>query len=281
MNLKRVAIFLVAGLFVYLSLYTWNLRSGHLTRLSTYSGLDSVGTVLRPSKWLGDMAGGFVDRYVSLVGLKQQNEALENEVKALRLEIMTLRERAEATARVERLLGFPEPPGWLREGARVVAHRVGPTAILETILVDRGKLSGALEDTPVLSPEGVVGRIYRAGLTVSTVLLLIDPSSRVAVVGRDNRAAGIVYGMGADEKLVVKYVGLTSSIEPNEILITSGMDGVYPKGLPVARVTSVKREEGTLFMDVQAEPLVDILRLEEVLLLKRAAPAEDTRALWE
>lgn len=281
MNLKRVAIFLVAGLFVYLSLYTWNLRSGHLTRLSTYSGLDSVGTVLRPGKWLGGMAGGFVERYISLVGLKQQNEALENEVKALRLEIMTLRERAEATARVERLLGFPEPPGWLREGARVVAHRVGPTAILETILVDRGKLSGALEDTPVLSPEGVVGRIYRAGLTVSTVLLLIDPSSRVAVVGRDNRAAGIVYGMGADEKLVVKYVGLTSTIEPNEILITSGMDGVYPKGLPVARVTRVKREEGTLFMDVQAEPLVDILRLEEVLLLKRAAPAEDTRALWE
>jgi len=280
-NLKRVAIFLVAGLFVYLSLYTWNLRSGHLTRLSTYSGLDSVGTVLRPGKWLGGMAGGFVERYVSLVGLKQQNEALENEVKTLRLEIMTLRERAEATARVERLLGFPEPPEWLREGARVVAHRVGPTAILETILVDRGKLSNAPEDTPVLSPEGVVGRIYRAGLTVSTVLLLIDPSSRIAVVGRDNRAAGIVYGMGADEKLAVKYVGLTSSIEPNEILITSGMDGVYPKGLPVARVTSVKREEGTLFMDVQAEPLVDILRLEEVLLLKRAAPPEDTRALWE
>ena len=281
MNLKRVAILLVAGLFVYLSLYTWNLRSGHLTRLSTYSGLDGVGTVVRPGRWLGGLAGDFVERYVSLVGLKQQNEALETEVKALRLENMTLRERAEATARVERLLGFPEPPEWKREGARVVAHRVGPTAILETILVDRGKLSGAVEDTPVLSPEGVVGRIFRAGLTVSTVLLLIDPSSRIAVVGRDNRAAGIVYGMGADEKLVVKYVGLTSTIEPGEVLITSGMDGVYPKGLPVARVSAVKREEGTLFMDVQAEPLVDILRLEEVLLLKRAAQPEDPRALWE
>ena len=281
MNLKRVAIFLVAGLFVYLSLYTWNLRSGHLTRLSTYSGLDSVGMVLRPGKSLGGMAGGFVERYVSLVGLKQQNEALETEVKALRLEIMTLRERAEATERVEKLLAFSEPPEWRREGARVIAHRVGPTAILETILVDRGKTSGALEDTPVLSTEGVVGRIYRAGFTVSTVLLLIDPSSRVAVVGRDNRAAGIVYGMGADEKLMVKYVGLTSTIAQGEILVTSGMDGVYPKGLPVARVTNVKREEGTLFMDVQAEPLVDILRLEEVLLLKRAALPEDTRALWD
>lgn len=281
MNLKRVAILLVAGLFVYLSLYTWNLRSGHLTRLSTYSGLDGVGTVVRPGRWLGGLAGDFVERYVSLVGLKQQNEALETEVKALRLENMTLRERAEATARVERLLGFPEPPEWKREGARVVAHRVGPTAILETILVDRGKLSGAVEDTPVLSPEGVVGRIFRAGLTVSTVLLLIDPSSRIAVVGRDNRAAGIVYGMGADEKLVVKYVGLTSTIEAGEVLVTSGMDGVYPKGLPVARVSAVKREEGTLFMDVQAEPLVDILRLEEVLLLKRAAQPEDPRALLE
>jgi len=280
-NPKRVAIFLVAGLFVYLSLYTWNLRSGHLTRLSTYSGLDSVGMVLRPGKWLGGKGESFIDRYVDLVGLKQENEALQADVKRLRLENMTLRERAEATARVEKMLGFPEPPEWKREGARVVAQRVGPTAILETILVDRGKLSGAVEDTPVLSTEGVVGRIYRAGFSVATVLLLTDPASRIAVVGRDNRAAGVVYGMGAGENLVVKYVGFKSTIDPNETLVTSGMDGVYPKGLPVARVTAVKREEGTLFMDVQAEPLVDIQHLEEVLLLKRAAQPEDSRALWE
>lgn len=281
MTPKRVAVFLIAGLFVYLCLYTWNLRSGHLTRMSTYSGLDSVGLVIRPGMWMGGKTGDFVERYVSLVGLKQQNEELEAEVKALRLENMTLRERAEATARVEKLLGFPEPPGWKREGARVVAHRVGPTAILETILVDRGKLSGAVEDTPVLCTEGVVGRIYRAGFSVATVLLLTDPSSRIAVVGSDNRATGVVYGMGEGEKLVVKYVGLKSTIEPGEILLTSGMDGVYPKGLPVAKVSGVKREEGTLFMEVQAIPLVDIPRLEEVLLLKRAAKPEDTRALWE
>jgi rod shape-determining protein MreC len=280
-NPKRVAFFLVAGLFFYLALYTWNLRTGFLTRLSTYSGLDSVGAVLRPGSAVGNAAGGFMERYLSLVGLKQQNETLLQEIKALRLENMTLRERAEATARVEKLLGFPEPPDWKREGARVIAHRVGPTAILETILVDRGKLSGAQEDTPVICTEGVVGRIYRAGLSVATVLLLIDPASRVAVVGSTNRAAGVVYGMGAGEQLMVKYVGLKSTIEPGEILVTSGMDGLYPKGLPVARVTSVRREEATLFMDVQAEPLVDIPRLEEVLLLKRAVRPEDSRALWE
>jgi rod shape-determining protein MreC len=280
-NPKKIAIFLVAGLFVYLSLYTWNLRSGHLTRLSTYTGLDSVGMVLRPGKWLGGKGESFIERYIDLVGLKQENEALEADVKALRLENMTLRERAEATSRVEKLLGFPDPPEWKREGARVIAHRVGPTAILETILVDRGKRSGAVADTPVLSTEGVVGRVYRSGLTVATVLLLTDPASRIAVVGRDNRAAGIIYGMGAGEKLVVKYVGFTSTLDPKEVLVTSGMDGVYPKGLPVARVTSVKREEGTLFMDVQAEPLVDIPHLEEVLLLKRAAQPEDPSALWE
>jgi len=280
-NPKRVAIFLVAGLFLYLALYTWNLRTGLLIRLSTYSGLDSVGAVLRPGSWAGHAAGGFVERYLSLVGLKQENEALRQEIQALRLETMTLRERAEATGRVEKLLGFPEPPDWKREGARVIAHRVGPTAILETILVDRGKLSGALEDTPVLCTEGVVGRIYRSGFSVATVLLLNDPSSRIAVVGRDNRAAGVIYGMGAGEQLMVKYVGLKSTIEVGEILVTSGMDGVFPKGLPVARVTAVRREEGTLFMDVQADPLVDIPRLEEVLLLKRAVRPEDARALWD
>ncbi len=281
MNPKRIVILLVVGLFLYLSLYTWNLRTGHLTRLSTYTGLDSVGLVLRPGKWVGTFTGNFVERYVDLVGLKQQNEALSEENKALRLENMTLRERAEATARVERLLGFPEPPDWRREGARVIAHRIGPTAILETILVDRGKISGAAEDTPVLCPEGVVGRIYRAGRGVATVLLLVDPSSRVAVVGRDNRASGVVYGNGADEPLAVKYVGVNSHMEPGEVLVTSGMDGVYPKGLPVAKVSSVKREEGTLFMVVRAEPLVDFARLEEVLLLKRASAPESTEELWD
>lgn len=281
MNPKRIVILLVVGLFLYLSLYTWNLRTGHLTRLSTYTGLDSVGLVLRPGKWVGTFTGNFVERYVDLVGLKQQNEALSEENKALRLENMTLRERAEATARVERLLGFPEPPDWKREGARVIAHRIGPTAILETILVDRGKKSGAAEDTPVLCPEGVVGRIYRAGRGVATVLLLVDPSSRVAVVGRDNRASGVVYGNGDSEPLSVKYVGVNSHMEPGEVLVTSGMDGVYPKGLPVAKVTSVKREEGTLFMVVRAEPLVDFARLEEVLLLKRASAPESTEELWD
>jgi rod shape-determining protein MreC len=278
---KRLAIFLVAGLVLYLSLYTWNLRTGYLTRLSTYTGLDSVGLVLRPGKWVGNTTGNFIERYVDLVGLKQENEAIIEENKALRLEVMTLRERAEATARVEKLLGFPEPAEWRREGARVIAQRVGPTAILETILVDRGKLSGAVEDTPVLCTEGTVGRIYRAGLSVATVLLLIDPSSRIAVVGSDGRATGIVYGMGAGEPLKVKYVGMSSQLERGEILVTSGMDGVYPKGLPVAKISSVRRGEGTLFMDVEATPLVDIPRLEEVLLLKRAKKPEDTRELWD
>ena len=281
MNPKRLVIFLVAGLFLYLSLYTWNLRTGYLTRLSTYTGLDSVGLVLRPGKWVGNKTGNFMERYVDLVGLKQENEALIEENKSLRLENMTLRERAEATSRVEKLLGFPEPPGWRREGARVIAQRVGPTALLETILVDRGKMSGAVEDTPVLCTEGTVGRIFRAGMSVSTVLLLVDPSSRIAVVGSTGRATGIVYGMGASEPLRVKYVGMNSQLDPGEILVTSGMDGVYPKGLPVAKVISVRRGEGTLFMDVDAQPLVDIPRLEEVLLLKRAAQPEDTRELWE
>lgn len=281
MNPKRIVILLVVGLFLYLSLYTWNLRTGHLTRLSTYTGLDSVGLVLRPGKWASSATGNFIERYVDLVGLKQQNEAMNEEVKALRLENMTLRERAEATARVERLLGFPAPPDWKREGARVIAQRIGPTAILETILVDRGKASGATEDTPVLCPEGVVGRIYRSGRGVATVLLLVDPSSRVAVVGREGRATGVVYGNGADDQLVVKYVGVNSHMEAGEVLVTSGMDGVYPKGLPVAKVTSVKREEGTLFMMVRAEPLVDFARLEEVLLLTRADKPEATSDLWD
>lgn len=102
----RIAIFIVAGLFVYLSLYTWNLRTGHLDALSNYTGLDVSGVVLRPGIWVTDKVTGFWNRYIYLVGLKQENDHLREENAQLMRKNMLANSMAQSAERLERLLEF-------------------------------------------------------------------------------------------------------------------------------------------------------------------------------
>lgn len=274
---KKIAVVIVAGLFVYLSMYTWNLRTGHLDALSSYTGLDISGLILRPGVWVSDQVVGFWERYIYLVDLKQKNDDLLQETSRLKRENMLLSDRAHFAGRLQALLDFVPPAKWGFSGARVIAHRMGPAGALVTMAVDKGSASGVVPDMPVVSLDGVVGRILNAGAATSTVLLLTDGNSRIAVIGGNNRSPGMLSGQGYGAPLKMRFVNLNAVIEPGEILLSSGLSGIYPKGLPVARVTKVQRSDISLFLTVLAEPLVDVASLEEILLLNRvsADPVSD------
>lgn len=266
---KKIAVMIVAGLFVYLSMYTWNLRTGHLDALSSYTGLDISGIIVRPGLWVSEKVTGFWTRYIFLVGLKQQNDELLEETANLRRENMLLGAEARSAQRLEKLLGFLPPEAWESSGARVIAHRMGPAGALMTLAVDKGSGSGVEADMPVVSLDGVVGRILNVGAATSSILLLSDLNSRIAVIGEHNRSPGMLSGHGYGEPLQLKYVNLNAIIDSGELLLSSGLSGIYPKGLPVARVTKVQRSDISLFLTVEAELLVDVAGLEEVFLLKR------------
>lgn len=273
---KKIAIVIVAGLFVYLSMYTWNLRTGHLDALSSYTGLDISGLILRPGIWAKDKAVVFWDRYIFLVDLKQGNDVLREQVAKLRLDNLLMSAEVRSATRLERLLEFTPPPRWGSSGARVIAHRMGPAGSLDTLVVDKGRASGVEDDMPVVSLDGVVGRVLHTGTTASSILLLTDSNSRIAVLGDLNRSPGMLSGQGYGKLLEVRYVNLNAVIDPGELLLSSGLSGIYPKGWPVARVAKVQRSDISLFLTVLAEPLVDVAGLEEILLLKREIePAPD------
>ncbi len=267
---KKIAVMIVAGLFVYLSMYTWNLRTGHLDALSSYTGLDVSGFILRPGIWVSDKVGGFWERYVYLIDLKQKNDDLNREISELRRENMLVAAQARSADRLEILLDFVPPAEWTNSGARVIAHRMGPAGVLDTAVVDKGSTSDVKNDMPVAALGGMVGRILDVGAVTSTVLLLTDANSRIAVIGETNRSPGMLTGKGYGEPLELRFVNLNAEIEPGELLLSSGLSGVFPKGLPVAKVTKVQRSDISLFLTILAEPLVDVAGLEEVLLLKRS-----------
>lgn len=266
---KKIAIMVVAGLFLYLSIFTWNLRTGHLDALSSYTGLDFSGLIIRPGLWVSDQVVNFWERYIYLVGLKEQNDNLREEAARLTRENMLLTARARSAGRLEEQMGYTPPDFWAFSGAHVISHRMGPAGVLSTLAIDRGASSGVEADMPVLSLDGVAGRVLETGALTSSVLLLTDSNSRIAALGEANRSPGMLTGQGYDKPLKMRFVNLNAVIEPGELLVTSGLSGIFPKGLPVARVIKVQRSDISLFLSVDAEPLVDVARLEEVLLLNR------------
>ncbi|SMF36021.1 rod shape-determining protein MreC [Desulfovibrio gilichinskyi] len=276
MKLKRTAIAIIVGLFIYLSLYSWNLRSGQLDRLADYSGLEFVKWSLWPGEWVFDKSTDFWDKYIYLVGLKEQNDLLSSQNDLMRLEIMTLREKADQAARLQTLLLFSPEDGWYVDGARVIAHRMGPSAALDTIILSKGSASGVTADTPVLTPLGVVGRVVQPGFSSSKALLITDLNSRISVRGQLHRTTGLLVGNGAGEPLDAKYMKLNAPVSEGEILETSGLAGLYPPGLPVAKVISVERSDISLFLKIEAVPLVNMEDMEEVLLLHKKITGNST-----
>ncbi len=269
---KRFVLLLVLALILYLSLYTWNLKKGVLDELAGRTGLEFTGYVLKPGDWVKAEIEETWRGYVDLRGVREENVRLLAALNELIRENSELREDAARVAKLERLLKFPVPPRWRAEAARVIGQRLGPAGILETVLVDRGGEHGLAQDAPVVTPDGVAGRVLRVSRHFSTVLLIEDPSSRIAVVGRQHRAIAILAGQGPGEPLELLYVPVSATLSVGEILVTSGLDGIFPRGIPVARVTKVEKPEVSLFQAAAAEPLLEARALEDVLLLARVAP---------
>lgn len=271
---KRLLCFFILPLFLYFSIYTWNWKTGHLDDLAAMLGLDVSGWLLAPGRWARSNFDDFWSRYVYLVGVRQENEDLAAKVRQLEQELGRVTEKAKAADRMASLLRFAPEPGWDARACRVIGQKLGPNAVLETMLVDLGSAHGVRENDPVISPRGIVGRIVKPGLFFSSVLLLSDTSSRIPVITSEGRVPAIVQGAGAGAFLEVKFIPRNDPVVPGELLLSSGLGGVFPKGIPVARVVEVTPSDVSLFQKVYAEPILALRYYEELLVLSRKPVAE-------
>ena len=268
MNLRRILILAGVLLILFLGMYSWNQRTHALDDLAASVGLEVGGAVLGPLRAVQDVASGFWDRYFALVDVREENLRLKARVDELESRLLASGEDLAELRRLRQLVQLPVDVSWRPLGARVLAGRLGPNAVLDSITISRGYATGGRPGTPLVTHLGLVGRVLKASPHASTALLITDPGSRVAVFGQESRAPGILMGKGKGRELEVNFVQRDASVKNGEVLVTSGLDGKYPKGLPVARVVSVAPSDYTQFMAVSAVPLVDLQHLEEVLLLE-------------
>lgn len=276
MTLKRSLMLLVAGLFVYLGLYTWNERTGSLDSLAENTGLEFVGHVLYPADVVRSEISDTWQRYVDLVNVREENDLLKESLDNATAVISAMQEEQQELARLRELLLFNPPEDWTAIGARVIGTRIGPQAALDSLLLDKGFVDGATPGTPVVTRQGVIGRILRSSPHFSTVLLLTDPSCRIAVISQETRYQGIMMGQGPGQPIAVHYIPPNAQLHIGEYLLTSGMDGLFPKGIPIGWLESAKPSDTSPFQAITAWPLVKMEGLEEVLLLQPAAGRKES-----
>ncbi len=205
--------------------------------------------------------------YVALRGAHDRAGKLGAQVQALELERQQLlAERVEAE-RLRKLLAFAqESPDRRYVGARVIGVRLG-TAGRQVISVDRGSDAGVARMMPVVIADGVVGRVSSVSASTADVLVLTDSTSSIAVRVDRTRARANVRGLGKPDAAKLEYALRTEDMIEGDVLVTSGTDGVFPRGLPVGKVTQLNRTGHGLFQDARVIPAVDVTRLEEVLVV--------------
>jgi rod shape-determining protein MreC len=154
----------------------------------------------------------------------------------------------------------------------VVGVQFAPSG-LQLLVVDRGEADGVTRAGPVVTADGVVGRVFSASTHSAEVLVLTDRNSSIAARVDRTRARGNVRGMGRPGACKLDYALRTDDVVEGDLLVTSGTDGVFPRGIPVGKVSRLSKFAEGLFLDVEVAPAADVTRVEEVLVLtSREAP---------
>ena len=197
----------------------------------------------------------------------EENELLRKEVNNLQLEKQQYREIILENERLKALLSFKEQESRFVTAARVIAR--GSDRLLNIVILDKGGKSGIEKGMAVITPQGLIGRVYSVQDSFSDVLLLKDSNFSVAVRLQNSRREGIVSGTGYAYCLL-KYVPPEENVVKGEVVVTSGFDGIFPDGLPVGVVSKVKKEGIEFFQYIEVQPFQSSEKLEDVIVLKRA-----------
>ncbi len=202
--------------------------------------------------------------YICLVEVQSENQALKREIERLRAKNNEYREAAVANIRLRKLLSFKETVPLPLLPAEVIGY--DPSAWFKTIVINRGSNDGLQRGMAVVSADGIVGQTISVSMHYAKVLLITDRNSAVDVMAQTSRARGVLKGESGGP-CYLDYVGMHEDVKPGDVIISSGLGGIFPKGLAIGRVTTVKRSRQGLFQNIEVAPCIDVSNLEEVLVV--------------
>src|SRR5438132_4854958 len=207
--------------------------------------------------------------YFALQQVREENEQLKQQLGELRVRLQEERGLAEQSQSLQKLLSLKTNTALSTTASNVIAGGASPE--FRTITIDKGTGDGLHANMAVVAPAGVVGRVIQPSSRASKVQLLIDRNAAAGALIERTRAQGVVVGTGADE-LRMDYVPGSADVKAGDIVVTSGIDGIYPKGFVIGQIQSVKRGAGE-YSSIVIRPAVDFSSLEAVLIVLTPPPA--------
>jgi len=208
--------------------------------------------------------------YFALQEVHRENERLQQELAQLRIGLQQERALAQQSRTLEQLLELRGRTPLMTTGAAVIGSGASPD--FRTITIDKGTADGLRPDMAVIAPAGVVGRIITPSARAAKVQLLIDRNAGAAALVERSRAQGVVEGTGGN--LRMNYVSGTADLKVGDVLVTSGIEGIYPKGFVIGQIESIERGAGE-FSSIVIRPAVDFSSLEAVLVVLTPPAAAD------
>jgi rod shape-determining protein MreC len=232
--------------------------------------LEATAPLQRALRWPFERIGGGWGEYVALVDVGRENAALRKRVVALEEENLQLRESLVESGNLSRVAALRSEFEAPLMPARVIGQDVSP--YFRSLLLDRGRRSGLLSGMPVVADGGLVGLVTATTPSAARAMLLVDRRAAVDAVTRRSRALGIVRGTGT-ASLEFEFLMRGADVKPGDEVLTSGVGGVYPKGLRIGVVEEVRAETGALVHTARVKPVVDFGQLEVAFALLERGPS--------
>ncbi len=235
------------------------------TRLIRVWAVDVVTPLEKALHWVQTSTGNVWHSYFYLRGVRAENRNLKQQIERMSLEQVRISQDADQARRLQALLAFKEQFISRTMAAQVIGS--SGSELSRSVYIDKGESDGIRPDMAVITADGIVGKVLRVYRATSQVLLIDDQTSGVGAILDKTRVQGILRGTPAGE-VVLEKVMSDEAVPPGEMVLTSGGDGIFPKGLLVGRVTKVA-PGNELFLNIRVRPAADLSKLEEVLVVTK------------
>jgi rod shape-determining protein MreC len=260
----RKYIIIASLLLVAFIFYSWNLKNKERANLFERGVLNLMSPANSVIAGVNRGVAGIWKDYLDLVDVRKENKLLRHNVRVLNARVIECGEALRANERLIKLLDMKSSLQIPSLAASVIGEDASPW--FKTIMINRGEADGLKEGMPVVAADGIIGQLVKVVAGSSRVLIITDHASGVAAIIQRSRARGVVRGKG-DGTCSLEFSMASEDVKVGDTVITSGIGGIFPKGLKIGEVSMVKKGEYGIFQTVEVRPSVNLARLEEVLVL--------------
>lgn len=235
----------------------------------------AASDTLAPAQRMVTGVAGFLERFFDVAfrvtGIEEENRSLRSELARANQQAMRLAEAGEENARLRALLEFRNQYSDHQYVTATIINRADANNLIHAITIDRGSNDGVQDGMVVVADGGMVGRVTKTYATVAKVLVVTDSSSAINAMLQRTRTTGVING-SASRDLRLEYINQQEDVQEGDLVMTSGLGGGFPKGIPIGKVVEVSGTDLALFKNIRVQPAVMLQAIEEVLVITDFIP---------